>query len=67
MFYKARRSDTGNMWDVWLYHHENEYYLFSLCKAGEQGQWDNFSMARSPDGVHCGGLRVSPQNSKIRG
>ena len=52
MFYKARRSDTGNMWDVWLYHHENEYYLFSLCKAGEQEQWDNFSMARSPDGVH---------------
>ena len=49
MFYKAKRPDTGNMWDVWLYHHEDNYYLFSLCKAGEQ--WDNFSMARSPDGV----------------
>ena len=50
MFYKAKRADTGNMWDVWLYYHEGTYYLFSLCKAGEQ--WDNFSMARSPDGVH---------------
>ncbi len=50
MFYKAKRPDTGNMWDVWLYHHEDTYYLYSLCKSGDN--WDNFSMARSSDGVH---------------
>jgi len=51
MFYKATRPDTGNMWDVWLYHHDGTYYLFSLCKTAQNG-WDNFSVARSPDGVH---------------
>jgi hypothetical protein len=50
MFYKAKSPKTGNMWDVWLYHHEGTYYLYSLCKQGKK--WNNFSMARSPDGVH---------------
>ena len=50
LFYKATDPASGNMWDVWLFHHENTYYLFSLCSSGEN--WDNFSMARSPDGVH---------------
>ena len=49
-FYKARSKQTGNMWDVWLYHHEGTYYLYSLCAAGKK--WDNFSMAKSSDGVH---------------
>ena len=51
MFYKARSKDTGNMWDVWMVHHEETYYLFSLCKS-ERVAWDNFSLASSQDGVH---------------
>jgi hypothetical protein len=52
MLYKAQSNDTGNMWDVWLYHHAGTYYLFSLCTTkGGIGDWDNISMARSPDGV----------------
>jgi len=50
MFYKARSKRTGNMWDTWLYFHEGTYYLYYLAKAGSQ--WDNISMASSPDGVH---------------
>jgi hypothetical protein len=50
MFYKAKHPETGNMWDVWMSHHDGTYYLYSLCNAG--GGWDNISMARSPDGVH---------------
>ena len=50
MFYKARSKRTGNMWDTWLYLHQGEYYLYYL--ANSRGQWDNISMARSPDGVH---------------
>jgi len=50
MFYKAHSRRTGNMWDTWLYLHEGTYYLFYLAKAGPQ--WDNISMATSPDGVH---------------
>ena len=50
MFYKARSERTGNMWDTWLYLHQGEYFLYYL--ANSRGQWDNISMARSPDGVH---------------
>ena len=50
MFYKAKHPDSGNMWDVWLYHHDGTYYMYSLCGPG--GQWHNFSLATSPDGVH---------------
>jgi hypothetical protein len=50
MFYKARSRQTGNMWDTWLYLHDGTYYLYYLAKS--QGQWDNISMASSPDGVH---------------
>ena len=50
LFYKARSKRTGNMWDTWLYLHQGEYYLYYLAKS--RGQWDNISMARSPDGVH---------------
>jgi len=50
MFYKARSKQTGNMWDTWLYLHEGTYYLYYLAKSGRQ--WDNISMATSPDGVH---------------
>ena len=50
MFYKARSKQTGNMWDTWLYLHEGTYYLYYL--ANSSGQWDNISMATSPDGVH---------------
>jgi hypothetical protein len=28
LFYKAQHPETGNMWDVWLYHHEGTYYLY---------------------------------------
>lgn len=50
MFYKAKHPDSGNMWDVWLYHQAGTYYLYSLCGPG--GKWHNFSLATSPDGVH---------------
>ena len=50
MFYKAQHKETGNMWDVWLYHHEGTYFLYHLANAGQR--WDNISMATSPDGVH---------------
>lgn len=53
MLYKAQAQDTGNMWDVWLYYHAGTYYLYSLCTTGLGiGDWDNISMASSPDGVH---------------
>jgi len=50
LFYKARSRRTGNMWDTWLYLHEGTFYLYYLANA--RGQWDNISMATSPDGVH---------------
>jgi hypothetical protein len=50
LFYKARSRRTGNMWDTWLYLHEGTFYLYYLANA--RGQWDNISMAASPDGVH---------------
>lgn len=50
LFYKARSRRTGNMWDTWLYRDKGNYYLYYLANA--RGQWDNISMARSPDGVH---------------
>jgi len=50
MFYKARSKQTGNMWDTWLYLHRGTYYLYYLAKRSRQ--WDNISMATSPDGVH---------------
>ncbi len=30
MFYKARSKKTGNMWDVWLYHHQGTYFLYYM-------------------------------------
>ena len=50
MFYKAKAKETGNMWDTWLYLHEGTYYLYYLAKSAKQ--WDNISLATSPDGVH---------------
>ena len=56
LFYKAQHNETGNMWDVWLYHHEDTYFLYYLANAGPRrtkGQpWNNISLATSPDGVH---------------
>ena len=56
LFYKAQHPETGNMWDVWLYHHEGTYYLYYLANAGPKppkGQpWNNISLATSPDGVN---------------
>ncbi|MDA7630371.1 SUMF1/EgtB/PvdO family nonheme iron enzyme, partial [bacterium] len=53
MFYKAQHQETGNMWDVWLYHHSGTYFLYYLANVGEhRWRWDNISMATSPDGVH---------------
>lgn len=50
MFYKAKAAETGNMWDTWLYLHNDTFFLYYLAKSGTQ--WDNISMATSPDGVH---------------
>ena len=53
MFYKAQHKETGNMWDVWLYHHEGTYFLYYLANVGKhRWRWDNISMATSLDGVH---------------
>ena len=53
MFYKAQHQETGNMWDVWLYHHEGAYFLYYLANVGKhRWRWDNISMATSLDGVH---------------
>ncbi len=50
LFYKARSRRTGNMWDTWLFWHEGTNYLYYLARS--RGQWDNISMATSPDGAH---------------
>ncbi len=50
MFYRAQAEKTGEMWDTWMYYQEGTYYLYYLAKSGPQ--WDNISMATSPDGVH---------------
>jgi hypothetical protein len=50
MFYKPLSRQTGNLWDTWLYLHQGTFYLYYLAKRS--GQWDNISMATSPDGVH---------------
>ena len=34
MFYKAQHQETGNMWDVWLHHHEDTYFLYYLANVG---------------------------------
>jgi hypothetical protein len=62
MFYKAANPKSGNMWDVWVYHHDGTYYLYSLCATDQIAgtpwpvtgiaTWDNYSLASSPDGVH---------------
>ena len=55
MFYKAQHQETGNMWDVWLHHHEDTYFLYYLANVGQKEhrwRWDNISLATSPDGVH---------------
>ena len=56
LFYKAQHNETGNMWDVWLYHYEDTYFLYYLANAGPRrpkGQpWNNISLATSSDGVH---------------
>lgn len=52
MFFKPVDPRSGNMWDVWLCFHEGTYYLYTLCNDGKRWQCDNFSMAKSPDGVH---------------
>lgn len=49
MFYKAKALETGNMWDTWIYLHDGTFYLYYLAKSGEQ--WNNISLATSPDGV----------------
>ena len=53
MFYKAQHQETGNMWDVWLYHHKGTYFLYYLANLAQpRWKWDNISMATSLDGVH---------------
>lgn len=50
MFYRPRSRKTGRMWDTWVFLDKDTWYLFYLAKAGRN--WDNFSLATSPDGVH---------------
>jgi hypothetical protein len=62
-FFKPRAKRTGNMWDTWLYHRDGIHYLYTL--ANSRGQWDNISLATSPDGVHW--QEVGPVLRKGRG
>ena len=50
MFYAPEKSETGTMWDTWLFWHDGMYYLYYLARSGEK--WDNTSLATSTDGVH---------------
>jgi len=58
MFYKApipkteKKKVNVSMWDVWLFHHEGTYYLYSLGATDQPGSNNYYMMARSPDGVH---------------
>ena len=53
LFYKPHSKQTGNMWDSWLCFHESDYYLYYLAgSSGKEWDFDNISMARSPDRVH---------------
>jgi len=51
MFYSPKHEETGRMWDTWLYWHNGTYCLYCLASRPDC-QWDNISMATSPDGVH---------------
>ncbi len=48
LYYKART--TGNMWDTWLYQHDDVSYLYYL--SGPGGAWNGIGLATSTDGVH---------------
>ena len=50
IFYIPKNAQTGTMWDTWLYWREGRYYLYYLARHGSQ--WDNISLATSPDGLH---------------
>jgi hypothetical protein len=50
VFYAPHDRQTGTMWDTWLYYHNGTYFLFYLARGSSN--WDNISMATSPDGVH---------------
>ena len=50
LFYKPRKRETGNIWDVWLCHDKGTYHLYLL--SGPLGKWNGISTATSTDGVH---------------
>jgi hypothetical protein len=51
LFYRPRNTNTGNMWDTWLFSHGNTFYLYYLANSAPDRLWDNISLACSKDGV----------------
>ncbi len=45
------KSPDNQMWDMWCYHDKGTWYLYFLS-ASKGEQYDGFSVATSPDGVH---------------
>ena len=45
------KSPDNQMWDMWCYHDKGNWYLYFLS-ASKGEQYDGFSVATSPDGVH---------------
>jgi hypothetical protein len=48
LFYKP--ETTGALWDTWLYHRNDTFYLYSL--SGAPGAWSSVAIATSRDGTH---------------
>lgn len=46
LFFEA---GTENIWDTWLYYHEESFYLYYM--TGPVGGWDGIAMATSRDGI----------------
>ena len=63
VFYRPKHDRTGEMWDTWLYWRDGLHHLYYLAKAGDQ--WDNISMATSPDGLRW--TEVGPILQKSEG
>ena len=51
LFYRPRNTDTGNMWDTWLYFHDKTFYLYYLANSAPDRLWDSISLACSKDGA----------------
>ena len=51
MFYKAQHQETGNMWDVWLFHHEGTYTFDTKQGIIMEG---TLRLPQAKDSARCG-------------